>query len=92
MSGRGTSKSLKKYEKLLLLLSNGKPVTVQEIQSRLGSELEMYRLSNYIWNIKDKASGVVRAIRDGKHVTAYQLMNIEDTNLYLHKTNAYKKI
>ena len=55
----------------------GKPVTVAEIEATLGKEIYMYRLSTYMWHIKTKADGVVKAIKDGRKVKAYQLVNFD---------------
>ena len=68
----------------------GKPVTVEEIDATLGKEIYMYRLSTYMWHIKTMANGVVRAIKDGRRVTAYQLVNVEDIKKYLDMTGVSK--
>ena len=51
----------------------------------------MYRLSTYIWHVKTFAGGVVKAIKDGRKVTAYQLCNVEEVKKYMSRvgiTNA----
>jgi hypothetical protein len=78
---------LKPFEKLITVMITGKPVTVQEIESTLGNEIHMYRLSTYIWHIKEFAGGVVKAIKDGRKVTAYQIMNVKDVKDYLKRAN-----
>jgi hypothetical protein len=45
----------------------------------------MYRLSTYIWHIKTNADGVVRAIKDGRKVTAYQIVNVPDVKKYMSR-------
>ena len=67
---------LKPFEKLLTVMISGKQVTKVEIETLLSDEIYMYRLSTYIWHIKTFAGGVVKAIKDGRKVTAYQLMNV----------------
>jgi hypothetical protein len=74
---------LKPFEKLLTIMVTGKPVTVEEIESTLGNEIHMYRLSTYIWHIKTFANGVVKVIKDGRKVTAYQIMNVADIKQYM---------
>ena len=74
---------LKPFQKLLTLMISGKPVTIDEIDTLLGKEIYMYRLSTYIWHIKTVANGVVRAIKTGRKVTAYQLVNVDQVKDYM---------
>ena len=74
---------LKPFQKLLTLMISGKPVTVDEIDTLLGKEIYMYRLSTYIWHIKTVANGVVKAIKTGRKVTAYQVMNVDQVKEYM---------
>ena len=74
---------LKPFEKLLTVMVSGKPVTIEEIESTLGDEIHMYRLSTYIWHIKTFANGVVKAIKDGRKVTAYQITNVSEVKQYM---------
>lgn len=76
---------LKPFEKLLTVMISGKPVTKDEIETTLGGEIYMYRLSTYIWHIKTHANGVIKAIKDGRKVTAYQLMNVADVKQYMSR-------
>ena len=71
------------FQKLLTVLVSGKPVTVEEIEATLGKEIHMYRLSTYIWHIKSHANGIVRVIKDGRKVTAYQIVNVNEMAQYL---------
>lgn len=87
---RGKSTKLKPFEKLLTVLVSGKPVTVEEIDATLGKEIYMYRLSTYIWHIKTNANGVVKAIKDGRKVTAYQIINVKEMEEYLKRTGVTK--
>jgi len=77
------SVKLKPFEKLLTVMVSGKPVTIEEIESTLGNEIHMYRLSTYIWHIKTFANGVVKAIKDGRKVTAYQITNVSEVKQYM---------
>ena len=82
---RGKSAKLKPFQKLLTVMISGKPTTVAEIETLLGNEIQMYRLSTYIWHIKTNADGVVKAIKDGRKVTAYQIVNVPDVKKYMHR-------
>lgn len=85
---RGPSKKLKPFQKLLLVMLSGKPVTVTEIETLLGNEIYMYRLSTYIWHCKTNANAIVRSIKDGRKVTAYQLVNVDEAKKYLDRVGA----
>lgn len=74
---------LKPFEKLLTVMVSGQPVTVEEIDATLGKEIHMYRLSTYIWHIKTFANGTVKAIKDGRKVTAYQITNPSEVKKYM---------
>tara|TARA_R110000868_G_scaffold205655_2_gene454184 strand:- start:193 stop:585 length:393 start_codon:yes stop_codon:yes gene_type:complete len=76
---------LKPFQKLLTLMISGKPVTIEEIDTLLGKEIYMYRLSTYIWHIKTVANGVVKAIKTGRKVTAYQVMNVDQVKEYMSR-------
>jgi len=92
MSKTKTVKSikLKPFQKLLTVMISGKPTTVEEIGALLGKEIQMYRLSTYIWHIKTNADGVVRAIKDGRKVTAYQIVNVPDVKKYMDRVGITK--
>ena len=66
-----------RHEKITVVLLSGKPVSPSEIQSVFkGTDQEsvLYRLSTNIYNIR-KDGGVIKVHKDGRRVTAYQLMN-----------------
>lgn len=88
---RGKSTSLKAFEKLLTVLMSGNPVTREEIETTLGNEIQMYRLSTYIWDIKAHANGVIKVIKDGRKVSAYQLINVDEMKAYMKRTGANAK-
>ena len=81
---------LKPFEKLLTVMISGKPVTIEEIDATLGKEIYMYRLSTYIWHIKTFANGVVKAIKDGRRVTAYQVINVKEVKEYMDRAGVTK--
>lgn len=87
---RGKSTKLKPFQKLLTVMASGQPVTIAEIEATLGKEIYMYRLSTYIWHIKVNANGVVKTIKDGRKVTAYQIINVKEVAEYLNRTGVSK--
>jgi hypothetical protein len=91
-------KKARPFEKLMIVMLNGLPITKEEIEEQLqwsaprGSEVKgpkIYNISSYIWDIKNipqssaGESMVIKSIRDGKKVTSYQLMNVEAARDYL---------
>jgi hypothetical protein len=82
---RGKSTKLKPFQKILMVMASGKPVTVEEIDALLGNEIYMYRLSTYMWHIKTVANGVVKSIKDGRKVTAYQIINVDEMAKYMSR-------
>jgi hypothetical protein len=82
---RGKSTKIKPFEKLLFVLSSGSVVTIEDINEILGEEIYMYRVSSYIWAIKVYANGVIKVIKDGRNVVAYQLLNTKEAKTYLSK-------
>jgi len=85
---RGKSDKLAPFQKLLTIMAFNKPVTLAEIDAVLGKEIHMYRLSTYVWHIKTRANGVVKAIKDGRKVTAYQIVNVDEMKSYLKRIGA----
>ena len=68
-----------RHEKITQVLLSGKPVTPDEIRSVFaGTDQEsvLYRLSTNIYNIR-KDGGIVKVIKDGRKVQAYQLVNAD---------------
>jgi len=80
---RSKSSKLAPFQKLLTVMISGKPVTLEEIDTLLGKEIYMYRISTYRWHIKTFANGVVKSIKDGRKVTAYQLVNVKEVKAYM---------
>ena len=71
-----------RHEKITQVLLSGKPVTPDEIKSVFAGtdqEAVLYRLSTNIYNIR-KDGGVIKVHKDGRKVTAYQLMNPNEFN------------
>ena len=71
-----------RHEKIAVVLLSGKPVTPDEIKSVFkGTDQEgvLYRLSTNIYNIR-KDGGIVKVIKEGRKVKAYQLVNYTEFN------------
>ena len=69
-----------RHEKITQVLLSGKPVSPQEIADVFkgtNQEAVLYRLSTNIYNIR-KDGGIVKVIKDGRKVTAYQLVNYSE--------------
>ena len=82
---RGKSDKVAPFQKLMLVMASGKAVTVEEIEATLGNEIHMYRLSTYIWLMKTNANAVVKVIKNGRKITAYQIVNIDEVKQYLKR-------
>ena len=82
---RGKSSKLKPFQKLLTIMVSGKEVKISEIETLLGKEIQMYRLSTYMWHVKTVANGIVKSIKDGRKVTAYQLVNVDEAKKYMSR-------
>lgn len=74
---------LKPFEKMLNVMLAGKPVTKEEFDTLLGKEIQMYRISTYVWHIKTIANCTVKVVKDGRKVSAYQLMDVDKARDYL---------
>jgi hypothetical protein len=83
---RGKSNKVAPFQKLMFVMQSGKAVTIDEIEATLGSEIHMYRLSTYVWLMKTNANAVVKAIKTGRKITAYQIVNVDEVKEYLKRT------
>jgi hypothetical protein len=77
---------LKPFQKLLTIMISGNAVTREEIDTLLGKEIYMYRISTYMWHIKTNANGVIRITKEGRKVTSYQLVNADEVKEYMRRT------
>jgi hypothetical protein len=71
---------INRHEKITQVLLSGKPVSPDEIAKVFeGTDQEavLYRLSTNIYNIR-KDGGVVKVIKEGRSVKAYQLLNFTE--------------
>lgn len=77
-----TNTKINRHEKIAAILKSGKPVSpsdIAEVFKGTDQEGVLYRLSTNIYNIR-KDGGIVKVIKDGRKVTAYQLVNHEEFN------------
>ena len=68
-----------RHEKITQVMLSGKPVSPAEIEAVFkGTDQEavLYRLSTNIYNIR-KDGGIVKVIKEGRKVKAYQLVNFD---------------
>ena len=85
-----------RHEKITQVLLSGKPVSPAEIETVFkgtNQEKVLYRLSTNIYNIR-KDGGIVKVIKDGRKVKAYQLVNhteFDANGRYVGKTVASKE-
>ena len=73
---------INRHEKIAQVMLSGKPVSPEDIRSCFkdtDQESVLYRLSTNIYNIR-KDGGIVKVHKDGRKVTAYQLVNFEEFN------------
>lgn len=77
--------SLKQHDKILALMLNGQPLEVKQIQTLLGKEIEMYRISAYMLNIKYDYKGVIKTQKNGRNVLSYQLVNADEVKIEFEK-------
>jgi hypothetical protein len=76
---------LKPFQKLLTVMISGKEVSKEDIDTLLGKEIQMYRISTYMWHIKTNANGIIKVVKDGRKVTGYQLVNVAEVKDYMKR-------
>ena len=76
---------LKPFQKLLTVMISGKEVSKDEIDTLLGKEIQMYRISTYMWHIKTNANGIIKVVKDGRKVSGYQLVNVAEVKDYMKR-------
>jgi hypothetical protein len=68
-----------RHEKITQVLLSGKPVSpaeIAEVFKGTSQEAVLYRLSTNIYNIR-RDGGIVKVIKNGRKVAAYQLVNYD---------------
>jgi hypothetical protein len=78
---RTKAKSAKSWERLIMLMVKGGPVTKQDIENNIEYDF-MYRLSSLMFEIK-LHGGVIKVQKDGRKVVSYELINIDEMKKYL---------
>jgi len=78
---RGQSKKPRQAEKLLLVLLDGHEVSMNEIETTLGGQVQVYRLSTYLWNLKKRGAQITK-VKQGRKVIAIQLTNFDQMAEY----------
>ena len=74
---------INRHEKITQVLLSGNPASPAEIAKVIeGTDQEavLYRLSTNIYNIR-KDGGIVKVIKEGRSVKAYQLLNYTEFDL-----------
>lgn len=77
-----TNTKINRHEKIAAILKSGKPVSpaeIAEVFKGTDQESVLYRLSTNIYNIR-KDGGIVKVIKEGRKVSAYQLVNCDEFN------------
>ena len=66
---------VKQFEKVLGILRDASPeaVSKEDLAAKLGTAVEMYRISTYIWEVKNKAGVPVEAVKDGRKVIGFRV-------------------
>jgi hypothetical protein len=79
----GKKSSLLQWEKVLKVMLTGESVSRESLEKmKEMKDVPMYRLSSFIYHVK-LAGGVVKVIKNGRKIEAYQLVNIKDMVKYL---------
>lgn len=73
---------INRHERVAQLMLSGRPISPEQFAAVFkGTDQEgvLYRLSTNIYNIR-KDGGIVKVHKDGRKVTGYQLVNIDEFN------------
>lgn len=85
MRGRNTQSKMLQWEKILKVMLTGQEVNKESLEAMPEmSGVPLYRLSTFIWRIKI-TGGVVKAVKNGRKISGYQLMNIAEMQKYLDR-------
>ena len=77
---------LKPFQKMLNVMITGKPVSKEQFETLLGDQIQMYRISTYIWHMKTNANAVVKVIKEGCKAVGYQICNVSEVKEYLKRS------
>ena len=66
---------VKQFEKVLEVLKAEAPnaVSKEMLVEKLGGDVVMYRISTYIWEVKNKAGVPIETIKDGRKVVGFKI-------------------
>ena len=66
---------VKQFEKVLEVLKAEAPnaVSKEMLAEKLGGDVVMYRISTYIWEVKNKAGGPIETVKDGRKVVGFKI-------------------
>lgn len=73
---------INRHERVAQLMLSGRPISPEqfaEVFKGTDQEAVLYRLSTNIYNIR-KDGGIIKVHKDGRKVTGYQLVNIDEFN------------
>lgn len=72
------------FQRVLMVMQTGEMYTKEQLQDLLkDKKIHMYRLPNYMLDIKIFAKGIIKTFKNGRNVIAYQITNPETVNQYL---------
>ena len=75
------------WEKVLAMMLSGDPIAKEDFDAELGDIA--YKLSTFIWRIKIEG-GTVKVVKDGRKVSAYQIVNVPDVKKYMDRVGITK--
>ena len=85
MRGRNTQTKMLQWEKILKVMLTGQEVNKESLEAMPEmKDVPLYRLSTFIWRIK-VTGGVVKAVKDGRKISGYQLLNTDEMRKYFDK-------
>ena len=66
---------VKQFEKVLKILQDASPeeVSKETLAAALGTDVAMYRISTYIWEVRKQPGVPVEAVKDGRRVTGFKI-------------------
>jgi hypothetical protein len=72
------------WQRVLIAIQNGDVYTKDDLATLLADKkIHMYRMANYMLDIKLFAKGIVKSHKDSRKVVAYQIMNPGTVQKYL---------
>src|SRR6478609_4658775 len=81
---RGRNKKSSQAEKLLTILLRGNEVTIEEVNKTLDSQVQMYRLSTYLYDLKLVGAKIEKK-KEGRKLNTLRLINVDEMREYFSK-------